>query len=58
MPIAPDLALLVQETLSHWRSHRARRRAERIVQALPRHIQKDIGWPGNRLPERRDPRWL
>ena len=57
MPITPDFIMMVEDTIARWRSYRTNARTRRIVQSLPRHIRKDIGWPEAPLPDRSDPRW-
>lgn len=57
MSTSPGFLALFDDVYARWLSHRASARTRRIVQNLPRHIRKDIGWPEAPLPDRRDPRW-
>lgn len=44
----------VAGAISAWRLER---RTRLVVEALPRHIRKDIGWPESGLPVRRRDGW-
>ncbi len=57
MSLTPDFVTMVGDTIARWRSYRSSARTRQIVEGLPRHIRKDIGWPDTTLPDRIDPRW-